>query len=98
MTRACALAGVSPSPREVHAGLGSREASRTVARATDGTPMVELWMVEGAGHAWSGGNGRGSFTDPTGPDASAEMLRFFLGEPEETAQKSASALKSMASR
>lgn len=40
---------------------------------------LELWMVEGATHAWSGGRPTGSFTDATGPDASAQMVRFFIG-------------------
>ncbi|MFT3974454.1 MAG: PHB depolymerase family esterase [Amaricoccus sp.] len=75
--RACALAGVRPS-REGHTSFGDRAIGRSVARGPDGQPIVELWMIEGTGHAWSGGRKAGSFTDPAGPDASAEMVRFFL--------------------
>lgn len=44
----------------------------------DGRSMVEYWELEGVGHAWSGGQLGGSYTDAGGPDASREMLRFFL--------------------
>ena len=59
---------------------GRRTYSRSRLISSDGVD-AELWIVHGAPHAWAGGNTKGTFTDPRGPDASAEMLRFFLDHP-----------------
>ncbi|MDM7947571.1 MAG: hypothetical protein QUV20_14695 [Oceanibaculum nanhaiense] len=42
-------------------------------------PVSQI-RIEGAGHAWSGGRAAGSYTDKTGPDASAHMIRFFTAK------------------
>ncbi len=60
---------------------GIRTTTRSEYRAADGRVVAEHWLVQGASHAWSGGSVNGSYTDARGPDASAEMLRFFLQHP-----------------
>jgi poly(hydroxyalkanoate) depolymerase family esterase len=60
---------------------GGRGYSRTVHADADGSTRIESWTLHGAGHAWSGGHASGSYTDGRGPDASAEMIRFFFALP-----------------
>ena len=52
--------------------------TRTALKDEDGRPVAEQWLVEGGGHAWFGGDPRGSYTQTVGLDASRVMVRFFL--------------------
>jgi poly(hydroxyalkanoate) depolymerase family esterase len=57
--------------------------TRTVYKDAKGKTLIEQWIVHQAGHAWSGGSTHGSYTDSQGPDASAELIRFFREHPHE---------------
>jgi poly(hydroxyalkanoate) depolymerase family esterase len=63
---------------------GGHAYTRTLYHDATAQVVGEHWLVHGAGHAWSGGSPAGSFTDPRGPDAAMEMLRFFREHPQRT--------------
>ena len=68
---------LAPQTKRTKSANG-RNYTQRVYQGADGKLVAEHWTVHGAGHAWAGGNASGSYTDSTGPDATQEMLRFFL--------------------
>lgn len=78
------FAPVGATQRTHRQPVGGREVERTVVEA-GGRTVAEQLIVSGAGHTWSGGRAGRSYADPSGPDAAAEMVRFFglaAGQPD----------------
>jgi poly(hydroxyalkanoate) depolymerase family esterase len=67
---------------DVQTGIaaGGARYERTIYLDAEDRIVAEQWLLHGAAHAWSGGSAAGSYTDARGPDASAEMVRFFLSQ------------------
>jgi poly(hydroxyalkanoate) depolymerase family esterase len=80
---ASALSNATATTPRMVQSTSSNGRSYTSATHLDdtGKAVAEHWLIHGAGHAWSGGNAKGSYTDAKGPDATAEMLRFFFEHP-----------------
>ncbi len=79
-------AGASPEASfapvtEQGQGPGGRPYTRRILHGTTEQPLLEHWRVHGGGHGWFGGSPAGSHTDPKGPDASSEIVRFFGQNP-----------------
>ncbi|MDP2868422.1 PHB depolymerase family esterase [Methyloversatilis sp.] len=60
------------------ASEGQRGYTRSALFGSSGVSQGERWIIHGAGHAWTGGDGTQPHTDAAGPDASRQMMRFFL--------------------
>ena len=86
---AASARGAAAPDVQQHQAPGKRRSTRSVHRDAHGRVLAEHWLVHGAAHAWAGGSVRGSYTDTRGPDASAEMLRFFLEHPRSAMERTA---------
>lgn len=71
-----AVAVVPVTTRSNENTTADRAHTRTVHTDPGGSVIAESWIVHGSGHAWSGGHPNSNHTDPRGPDASTEMVRW----------------------
>jgi poly(hydroxyalkanoate) depolymerase family esterase len=83
---ACAGTASAVQTHQVGDDSGRASTRRIHSDPADGRVLGEHWLVHGAAHAWSGGSSQGSYTDSRGPDATAEMLRFFFEHPRPSVQ------------
>lgn len=60
---------------------GGRSYTRYIYKDNNGLVVMEKYMVDGMGHAWSGGDSAGSYTDPKGPNATQLTWEFFKAHP-----------------
>ena len=79
IVRAATVATGTPVSVTVETGeIDGRRYTRASSRDAAERVLIEQWTIAGAGHAWSGGDAGGSYTDDRGPNASRAMIDFFL--------------------
>ena len=76
ITRSRAGAALQKTVKRDHAAGGAAY-TLTVYTDREGRSVLEHWLLHELGHGWSGGAPH-FHTEPRGPDASREMVRFFL--------------------
>jgi poly(hydroxyalkanoate) depolymerase family esterase len=76
-----AQVGATTLNTRIENGHRGYDYTRETHEDANGQAVIERWTIHGAGHAWFGGSPAGSYTDPRGPDATREMIRFFLEHP-----------------
>lgn len=60
---------------------GGRTYTHLTYRTATGQPLIEQYMIDGAGHAYPGGCSCSLYGDPAGPDATTLTWNFFLAHP-----------------
>ncbi len=78
--RLVASLAIGTEPHTERDLVQGRNYTRRIWRNGRGQVQAEHWVIHGAGHAWSGGSTAGSYSDASGPDASAAMLDFFSAQ------------------
>jgi poly(hydroxyalkanoate) depolymerase family esterase len=73
--------GLTASGAAESSEVAGRRVERSVLSRGSGTPVVELHVVTGLAHAWSGGSKTGTYADEAGPSAAEAMLAFFARHP-----------------
>lgn len=75
---------INAIPSSIQTGQVPNGCSYTLSTYTSkGRVLMQKYLVDGLGHAWSGGSiaPPATFTNPRGPDASTLMWNFFVDHP-----------------
>ena len=74
--------GATPSAHDSGQVTGGESWDRDRYDGAGGAIVVEHWVIHGMGHAWPGGDGGYTFTDPSAPDATTIAYDYFLAHPQ----------------